>query len=118
MIKKGFQYHWILDENGEPKEATLDEWSAWFETDKRQIARYERDGSFVSTIFLGLDHNFGDGPPLLWETMMFHQGEWGPERRAASKEDALQNHANMCKLLDKKLDKAFDKAVKFIEGKS
>lgn len=28
MIKKGFQYHWILDENGEPKEATLDEWSA------------------------------------------------------------------------------------------
>lgn len=103
---------------GSPKKPRSTSGQLWFETDKRQIARYERDGSFVSTIFLGLDHNFGDGPPILWETMMFHQGEWGPERRAASKEDALQNHANMCNLLDKKLDKAFDKAVKFIEGKS
>ena len=25
----------------------------------------------VSTIFLGLDHSFGDGPPVLFETMVF-----------------------------------------------
>lgn len=25
----------------------------------------------VSTVFLGLDHQYGDGPPLLFETMVF-----------------------------------------------
>lgn len=29
------------------------------------------DGFMVSTVFLGTDHRFGDGPPLLWETMVF-----------------------------------------------
>jgi len=29
-------------------------------------------GCFVSTVFLGVDHNFsGDGPPILFETMVF-----------------------------------------------
>ena len=26
----------------------------------------------VSTIFLGMDHSFGSGDPVLWETMIFH----------------------------------------------
>lgn len=26
---------------------------------------------FISTVFLGIDHQFGDGPPILWETMVF-----------------------------------------------
>lgn len=25
----------------------------------------------VSTVFLGMDHAFGFGPPVLWETMVF-----------------------------------------------
>lgn len=29
------------------------------------------DGTFVSTVFLGLDHSFGGGAPVLWETMCF-----------------------------------------------
>lgn len=29
--------------------------------------------AYVSTVFLGLDHSFGDeGPPILWETMAFN----------------------------------------------
>jgi hypothetical protein len=28
-------------------------------------------GAFVSTVFLGIDHAFFDGPPLLFETMIF-----------------------------------------------
>lgn len=33
------------------------------------------DGSYVSTVFLGLDHSFGDGPPLLFESMAFEAEE-------------------------------------------
>ncbi len=47
----------------------------------------------VSTVFLVLDHSFGDdGPPVLWETMTFG----GPEdlecRRYRSREDAVAGH--------------------------
>jgi len=30
------------------------------------------DGSYLSTVWLGLDHNHGCGPPLIFETMRFH----------------------------------------------
>lgn len=29
----------------------------------------------VSTVFLGIDHQFGDGPPLLFETMVFSSNQ-------------------------------------------
>lgn len=29
------------------------------------------NGVSVSTVFLGMDHSFGGGPPLLFETMIF-----------------------------------------------
>ena len=35
------------------------------------VGRTKRDGIMVSTVFLGLDHQYGDGPPLLFETMIF-----------------------------------------------
>ncbi len=35
------------------------------------------DGFNVSTIFLGLDHRFGGGgPPIVFESMIFHGYEW------------------------------------------
>ena len=30
----------------------------------------------VSTVWLGLDHAHGDGPPILFETMVFGEGSW------------------------------------------
>jgi hypothetical protein len=33
------------------------------------------DGSYLSTVWLGLDHNHGLGPPLIFETMRFAGGE-------------------------------------------
>jgi hypothetical protein len=35
------------------------------------------DDRYVSTVFLGLDHRlFGDGPPLIFETMIFPDCDW------------------------------------------
>lgn len=47
-------------------------WCMWFETADRRVERTDiTDEADVSTVFLGLDHQWGDGPPLLFETMVF-----------------------------------------------
>lgn len=64
--------HFIL--NGKDAVPTdLSTWAKWFEGNfnKRQVSVTERDGIKVSTVFLGLDHSFGEGPPLIFETMIF-----------------------------------------------
>jgi hypothetical protein len=47
-------------------------WARWFESTDRHVALTEfEDGVFVSTVFLGMDHNFySKGPPILFETMI------------------------------------------------
>ncbi len=57
----------------------LNTWCEWFEN-RHRIVKQDyfqsvRCGELqVSTVFLGIDHRFlGDGPPLLWETMVFRQ---------------------------------------------
>lgn len=57
----------------EPVEChSLIEWAEWLENnDNRRVAQTSVNGAGVSTVFLGLNHNFGDGLPLLFETMIF-----------------------------------------------
>lgn len=54
-------------------EYDLMKWAEWFETAKRHVANdFIGSGKIhVSTIFLGMDHNFGGGKPILFETMIF-----------------------------------------------
>jgi hypothetical protein len=48
------------------------EWEDWTKRHRRHIAETFIRGYRVSTIFLGIDHNFsGVGPPLLFESMVF-----------------------------------------------
>jgi hypothetical protein len=78
--------HWILSDEIPPQEIEVDlfTWAEWFERHRdrvirqTQIRRGEVEGPWVSTVFLGLDHNFGwAGPPLLYETMVFANArEW------------------------------------------
>lgn len=94
---------YILDENGEPREATTLEFCAFYagENDKKRIVRQDRLGPaerfLVSTVFLGVDHDFsGKGPPVLWETMIFDQEASTLDQRQwryTSRADAEQGHA-------------------------
>ncbi len=48
------------------------EWGAWYSTADRRVGLTEVGILRVSTVFLGIDYNFGDdGDPLLFETMIF-----------------------------------------------
>lgn len=59
------------DRNGQPM--TLEDWGrALDDIESRRIAETTlSDGKYVSTVWIGLDHSFGQGPPLIFETMVF-----------------------------------------------
>ena len=58
-----------------------DEWVDWMEdhADDRHVGDTLIANEIrVSTVFLGLDHNiYGDGPPVLFETMIFGKDDGG-----------------------------------------
>lgn len=77
LHSKNHGNHFILI-NKAKKRVSLLEWAEWFERtskrgNKERIVKQETIGAYkVSTVFLGLDHNFtGKGESLLYETMIF-----------------------------------------------
>lgn len=66
--------YYILKDH-EPVAVNMWEWSDWlnlpFEATRR-VAKTVVGEAEVSTVFLGVDHNWlGSGPPILFETMIF-----------------------------------------------
>lgn len=63
---------YILDDTCRPVKCDdLLTWAAWFEKAERHVAVTDVGENYVSTIFLALDHAFGESEPILWETMIF-----------------------------------------------
>jgi hypothetical protein len=91
---------YILDDDGEPvPEPALLRWVRWMEHGTNHIVQQTRlnDRVHVSTVFLGLDHNFGwKGPPVLWETMIFGGVLDGYQERYSSLGDAILGHELAC----------------------
>jgi hypothetical protein len=75
------------------------EWSQEFERANRIVAHSRLWwGGRVSTIWLGIDHNFsGTGPPLIFETMVFPPRSWGEldMERYPAEAKALKGHEFM-----------------------
>lgn len=70
-------------------------WGTWYETTDRRVAKDTVGDSEVSTVFLGLDHAYGDGPPMLFETMVFG-GKLDEEmERYSTLEQAQEGHKAM-----------------------
>ena len=84
---------YILDKDNNPVlEKNVLKWGIWLEKSDRHVSSTHIDTVHVSTVFLGLDHNYGDGPPILWETMIFggENGEY--QERYSSHSDAVAGH--------------------------
>ena len=65
------------DKDGSPITDVL-AWAEKFEDRgyKRVAHTTLPDGKQVSTVWLGLDHGWGTGPPLIFETMVFPPDSW------------------------------------------
>lgn len=68
-----FRYYVL--EGKKTVQANVLEWGEMFENFGSRVVKQESVRTqFVSTVFLGLDHNWSNqGPPLLFETMIFDQ---------------------------------------------
>lgn len=87
---------YILDGQTPVEEPDLLKWGEWMEGADRHVRDTFRDDVRVSTVFLGLDHSYGDGPPILFETMVFIGGNGGGEQeRYCTWAEAEEGHANM-----------------------
>lgn len=72
------------------------EWAHWFERTDRHIAATEvAEGVRVSTVFLGVDHGWGDTAPVLFETMVFGGLLDGEIERYTTYHAAEQGHEAM-----------------------
>lgn len=100
-------YNYILDGKIPVPEPDLTKWGVWFEqVEKRRVSQTVIDtDEHVSTVFLGLDHQHGVGPPMLFETMIFggkcdqYQWRWSTWEQAETGHnrivEALTNGDNM-----------------------
>ncbi len=84
-----------LDENNNPVPCTLTEWGELYETKegnkKRPAVFDEVEGYELSTVFLGIDHEFGSKTPVLCETMIFGKGKGeGYQTRCRTWDEALE----------------------------
>jgi len=86
--------YYLLDENKKPYKVTITEWIQGLTDKMRSVKQETINGVFVSTVFLGLDHNFSNSPvPIVFETMLFGKVEHGEYQvRCSTYEEALKQH--------------------------
>lgn len=92
---------YILDSHGNPVPCeNLMAWGQWMEVMDRRVAYTSVYGVRVSTVFLGLDHNFfSDGPPILFETMVFGGKHDQYQDRYYTRQEAEQGHINTVEMV-------------------
>lgn len=90
--------HFIL-EGKQPVKVDLMTWAKWLNDDARIVGKTAKDDVRVSTVFLGLDHRFGsEGPPLLFETMIFGGEHDQYQERCSTWDEAEAMHTKACEL--------------------
>lgn len=77
----------------------LMEWAKQMEGKNRIVEQSQLGDVKVSTVFLGLDHSFGDGEPLLFETMIFGGEHDQYQDRYSTWDEAVEGHKKACKLV-------------------
>lgn len=90
--------HYILDEdyNVVPTEDFL-EWGRFFEdTANRRVDETYIGPYHISTVFMGLDHGWGDQEPQIFETMVFGDPLDEPMTRYSTWAEAMVGHEEAC----------------------
>ena len=90
--------NYILDGKNPIECEDILQWGKWFATADRHVNQTKRNGINVSTIFLGIDHSFDGGGPILFETMIFGGEQDQEQWRYATWEEAEEGHKKACEL--------------------
>ena len=113
--------HYILNESHQPVGVCLLRWAQYLESkENRRVAETNTKLFWISTVFLGLNCNWGSGPPILFETMVFTRDEhMNPtlkhmvkddleQVRYSSWDDAVAGHEAMVRRYQKREADAID----------
>jgi hypothetical protein len=106
--------YYLLDENKNPYKVSLEEGLKVYEDPVMKIVKQDRldnDEVFVSTVFLGLDHGWGDKEasnyqPILFETMIFGGEHSDFQTRYHTFVDAVEGHEYAVNLVKESLKKS------------
>lgn len=100
--------HYILVDRRVVECADLIQWAKWMELSRKddsfRVGQTDIGEYWVSTVFLGLDHNYSNtGPPVLFETMVFSsKGEYNSDERMqryCTYEEAERGHNRLVEIL-------------------
>ena len=102
------------DRQGNP--LSLEEWTARLADEGyKRVAETQVGPYWISTVWLGLDHSFAGGPPLIFETMVFATSPDvsgpGPDlecRRWSTEAEALAGHEEFATLVRATVQETFD----------
>lgn len=89
---------YILSEDGQQPVACNDimRWGEWYARANRIVKQETVGDMWISTVFLGLDHGWFGGAPIVWETMVFKDREdVEMDRCAGNRDQALAMHQAM-----------------------
>jgi len=78
----------------------INEWGKFMENLDRIVKQEEIGDVRISTVFLGLDHQFGEGEPLVFETMIFGGKEDQYQDRCSTWEEAEKMHLKAKKIVE------------------
>jgi hypothetical protein len=84
---------YVLDGKTPKAVDSLEEWAKHGESAHCHVADEMVGAVRVSTVFLGVDHSHGYGPPLVFETMIFGGPHDQHQTRASTWDDAEKQHA-------------------------
>lgn len=88
---------YVLDGHTPVEEPDLEQWARWFAAADRHVREDTVGDTRVSTVFLGIDHNFGfhNSRPVLFETMVFGGPKDADQDRYRTWDEAVAGHQDM-----------------------
>jgi hypothetical protein len=93
---------YILKDGVPVPEPDLFTWANWLQdVDAKRVALTEIGDVRISTAFLALDHSFGEGEPVLFETMIFEGEHDGYQERYHTLEESMIGHERAVELVKK-----------------
>ena len=97
---------YYYDRKGQPM--SQEDWLSKFDdlAYKRVAQDTLLDGRWVSTVWVGMNHQMGAGPPLIFETMVFPSNDNMNDEyceRYSTEEQAVVGHAEVLERLSKEM---------------